>query len=93
MHKCPHCGKWTISTLRKLMPGWSPRCNNCTGKWRTSYFPVLFFMVGPFALVPTMLFLATTGAVRPTLGLLFLLASAFMAMSLFLFYAMPTVKK
>jgi hypothetical protein len=90
VHKCPHCGEKTITTFKKLMPGWSPRCPECGGKWRLSYFPIFFIMLMPFAVVPILLFFAFNGmgvktpaAVAITLG----------CVAIFLLYAYPLVKK
>lgn len=90
MHKCPHCGERTISTFNKLMPGWKPRCPECEGRWRLSFFPILFIMVMPFLVVPIMLFMAFNGMGIKTpvsVGILLsFLAFAFL-------YASPLIKK
>lgn len=61
MHSCPHCGLKTISTFQKLMPGWNPRCKECGGRWRLSYFVVFFIFLMPFFVVPIMLLMASSG--------------------------------
>jgi len=93
MHKCPHCKQRTISTFKKLMPGWRPRCTECGGRWRTNYLAVMFFMAGQFSAVPLMLFLIFGGYMRPGLGPLYLITTVIIIVSGYLFYALPVVKK
>ena len=90
MHKCPHCGEKVISTFKKLMPGWGPRCPECGGKWRNSYFVALLILAMPFLGGALMMALAIGGVamISPFLSLLIV---AFVIM--FLLYAMPLVKK
>ena len=90
MHKCPHCGEKTITTLKKLMPGWRPRCRECGGKWRLSYFPILFIMAMPSMVVPIMIFLALNGmGIRTPV----VVTLALCLVSLFMVYISPLVKK
>lgn len=90
MHKCPHCKEKTISTLKKLMPGWRPRCPECGGKWRLSFFLALYFMSMPFAIMPIIFYMASSG-----MGLI-APASVAVALSfigIVLLYLFPLVKK
>ncbi len=90
MHKCPHCEEKTISTFKKFMPGWSPRCSECGGKWRLSFIPILYIMVMPFLVVPMMIIMAVNGmGIRTpaTIGITLIF------FGFVLLYANPVVKK